>query len=190
MKEKVSFKEKFNNWYVPRKKTLIKLGFWLLYITLVVIFVRSLISNQNENNVTNLSKVEQLKTMNNYSFECYYNDVFYTGVKKDNIEEITIEDKKYYYDGTWYEIKDEEKIEIDEVVKRLTPEQIYTILESGNYTKTEKVDEFDELTFTVSLSKLGYDSDKTIEVYVYLIDDEIKGVTILGQACAYNKIEE
>lgn len=184
----------FKNWIISNKKTLIQLFLWLLFMTLVVLFIRYLDRKQDENNLESYELVENLNTMNDYIYECLYNDVIYTGrVFENGTEEMYVEEngetKTLYYDKEWYELVDGERVSISEYIPRKKPKEIYEIIKLSNFVKKENDNNFLKIQFEISARELGYDNDNMVYTNVYLKDDKIAAADILGQYCVYNLVE-
>ena len=182
------------NWFSSNKKTLIQLFCWLIFITILVIFVKN-IDDKNTKEKENVdSKIEILNTMDNYIYECLYNDVRYNGrIYNDGREEMYVKEgeivKSFYFENEWYQIIDEEQIPSEEYVSRLKPKDIYETIKRGNYIETVKENDFDKYRFEVNASYIGMESDKVFYVNVYFKDGEIKAADILGQYCLYNLVK-
>ena len=188
------FINKFKNWVSINKKTLIQLFCWLLFMTLVVLFVRHLNNEAIKEKEDFDSKIEVLNTMDDYIYECLYNDVVYNGrVFPDGKEEMYVDElgeiKTFYYDTEWYQIVDEERVTVSEYVPRMKPKETYNIIKEGTYSIKQKENGFDKYVFVVSADVLNMDSDKVFYVNVYFKNDKISAADILGQYCAYNLVE-
>ena len=93
------FINKFKNWVSINKKTLIQLFCWLLFMTLVVLFVRHLNNEAIKEKEDFDSKIEVLNTMDDYIYECLYNDEIEVLKIEEDSKEIVIgsvNDKKSF----------------------------------------------------------------------------------------------
>ena len=158
--------KKFKNWLITNKKTLIQLLCWLIFMTCIILFIR------------------YLETMNNYLYECYYNDVTYTGKISNNKEEMYINEngieKTLYYDNGWYEIVDSSRVDVEEYITRIKPNKIYEILKESTF-----ISKSEDKNFT----RYKYQMEDGSELNVYKRGNEISAADLFGQYCAYNKIE-
>ena len=83
------FLTSFKNWIILNKVTLIKILLWLIFIPIVIIFLRYLDGKQTEYNEDSYEAVSELKTMDNYIYQCNSNGLVYTGrVYNDGREEM------------------------------------------------------------------------------------------------------
>lgn len=176
--------KKFKNWLITNKKTLIQLLCWLIFMTCIILFIRYLENKNEENNKNIIDELSGLETMNNYLYECYYNDVTYTGKISNNKEEMYINEngieKTLYYDNGWYEIVDSSRVDVEEYITRIKPNKIYEILKDSTF-----ISKSEDKNFT----RYKYQMEDGSELNVYKRGNEISAADLFGQYCAYNKIE-
>lgn len=184
----------FKKWVISNKKTLIQLCCWLLFIVPLVLFVRSVNKTKTQEKEESMFKIEELQEMNNYIYECLYNDLVYTGrVFSNGNEEMYIEHNgeiiTSYYDTEWYEIRDGERVSIHNFVERIKPSEIYEIIKESELVDSKEVDGFTRYQYKISSNSLGYETSNYIYINVYVKDNKIVAADLLGQYCAYNLVE-
>ena len=153
-------------------------------MTCIILFIRYLENKNEENNKNIIDELSGLETMNNYLYECYYNDVTYTGKISNNKEEMYINEngieKTLYYDNGWYEIVDSSRVDVEEYITRIKPNKIYEILKESTF-----ISKSEDKNFT----RYKYQMEDGSELNVYKRGNEISAADLFGQYCAYNKIE-
>ena len=139
----------------PQSKAAISLFFWILFITIVIIFVR--VSSPKQT----LNKKEVNNKINNYAYTYYDNTDIIYGKTYNGKHIFTLSNHKYYFNSKKvYEIKNHQLTEIpfDINYLKITPAMI------DNLTKDNNIKENDNQIYTVPLSNFINLFDKDVPV--------------------------
>lgn len=184
------FKKSLEN---PRNSALFKLGLWLLFILIVIIYVKAS-NNVRVNNVINeteektpvlnYSKIKQLFLESDLNVEYQIGDYFITGTIIDNILNGTLEYNeelfKIKYDTSLYQIKKKEEIKEEELLldickEYLLPLNIFKIFDDSNESASKSDD---EKIYSYQIDNVAYS--------VYLNEDKIEKIIILKDDLTYD----
>ncbi len=160
-------------WQNPRYKSLIKLGFWLVFFSIVILMIRGANQMSNYSNNSDIStqsdKVKDLANYQNYEFTITITDsnnliTKLVGTYYQNKHYFTCNDKTYYYDGkTLYEVDElnHNLVKID-----IVPWQL--ILYVWDHTIID-----DYISQAIPDSETTYNDGNTVNKYHYDTESDI-----------------
>ena len=95
-------------WKNPKTHDVAVLVFWLIFITVVIVFMRMSTPNTTTNYETNLNSFSNIRS---YDFRCKTNDLEVNGKAYNDALVFYLNNKQYYYKNKVYLIDDEIKVE-------------------------------------------------------------------------------
>ena len=180
------FSSFYEIWKVPRYKGLIQIGFWLLFFTFVVAFVRmkqsvSINSNTNNNN----EEVEEKTTVTSYIYNYQINDngntLNISGTYYKGIDLFNYNNMRYYIkDNQYYNAVDNTLITFDYSLTDYQYNKIEELIKNREYeSKTEYKDQTIEYTYIIDANTYNnyynrqYESNGNIKIVAKFKDDNI-----------------
>ncbi|MCI9110267.1 MAG: hypothetical protein HFH47_00465 [Bacilli bacterium] len=174
-------------WANERTRSIITLGFWLIFFAVVVLFIRVTAPTPTSNDTVNNTAGTSFDKMSNYSFSASSDNVEINGfVYNDNMEFI-LNNKRYYSNNDVYLINGDKAVkqEFDLSFLKINAKMLNNLL--GELKGTEKdnctqylvpLDRFINLYEIDTEADLSKAMNYNVVVNVYKNKDVIKGVTL------------
>jgi len=187
IKENEKYQKFKNLWANERTRSIITLGFWLIFFAVVVLFIRVTAPTPTSNDTINNTAGTSFDKMSNYSFSAISDNTQVNGfVYNDNMEFI-LNNQRYYVNDDVYLINGDkaEKKEFDLNFLKINAKMLDNLL--GGLTGNDK-DDYTQylvpLDRFINLYEIDTEADLSkamtynIVVNVYKNKDVIKGVVL------------
>lgn len=158
----------------PKLKPFISLGFWFIFLIIVVIFIKS--------NTSEVKQNKEVKTIDNYEFTYLDNKTFIFGEVYDNKIKFTLNNNLYYYNGTdIYLINNQTKtlVNFDLGILKINKTMIDNLTSNLNYSIVDNGKQYlVPLSNFINLYEYDTDVDLTkamnLNIIILVYDDMYK----------------
>ena len=173
-------------WNDPKAHSLIVLGFWLVFIVIVIAFVRSNYSYKPVDSEVN-TNIGDFASVKNYDFTYQTSDLLISGQQYGAKQVFYLNNHRYYYNGNVYIIDNEAKIQndFDLNVLKINHLMLNNLLSGLSYSSLDGYRQYVvPLDRFINLYEIDTDADLSkamsynVVVNVYNSDNTIKKVAI------------